>query len=95
MARSVGKRRGLAGQLAQELPLIHVVLESLVAVDEDDGNLVVVLSAQFMVGIDINFLPCEAAAARELGETFLNHFTQMTPLARVHYDTPGFGHAEF
>src|SRR5882672_10687830 len=39
----------LIGELAQKLPLVHAVLEGLVAVDEDDWNLIVEPAAKFTV----------------------------------------------
>jgi hypothetical protein len=71
----------LAGQLAQELPLIHTILEGFASVDEDYGNFVIELPPQFVVRIYVHFPPGKAAAARELGETLFDHFAQMTSLA--------------
>src|ERR1700756_3401024 len=75
-----GRFRGmaLAGQLAQEFLLVHAVLESFPAIDEDDRHFVVELAAEFMVGIDVNFLPGKSAAAGELGETLFYNFAEVT-----------------
>jgi hypothetical protein len=53
----------LARQLAQEFRFVHVILERLAAIDKNDWYLVVELSPQFNVTIDINFFPGESAAA--------------------------------
>ena len=87
-------RRLLTGQLPQKFAFIHAIFESLVAVDEDDRNFVVVLPTQFVVGIYVDFLPCKAASAREFGEALFDYLAQMTSLARVDDYAPGFRHAE-
>jgi len=83
----------LAGQLPQELAFVHVVLEGFAAVDEDDGDFVVVLTAEFRVLVDIDFLPGESAVARELGQALFYHFTQMASLAGIDHDAAGLWHA--
>jgi len=45
----------LAGELAQEFPLVHAVLKGLASVDEDHGNFVVVLAAEFKIAVDVYF----------------------------------------
>jgi hypothetical protein len=82
--QSIGKK--LAGEAAEKFLLVHAVLEGLMAIDEDYRDLVVELAAKFRVGVYVDFLPGEAAAAREFGETFLDHLAEVTSLARVNYD---------
>jgi hypothetical protein len=65
-----------------------MVLEGFAAIDEDHRDLVVELATQFRIAIDVDFLPGEAATARELGKTFLYYLAQMTSLARVNHDLP-------
>jgi len=83
----------LAGQLPQELAFVHVVLEGFAAVDEDDGDFVVVLTAEFRVFVNIDFQPSEAAVARELGQALFHHFAQVTALAGIDDDTTRLWHA--
>jgi hypothetical protein len=75
----------LAGELAQKILFVHVVLKSLVAIDEDYGNFVSVLAAKVMVSVDVDFAPGESSAARQLRQTFLHDFTEMTSFARVNH----------
>lgn len=86
-------RRLSAGQLPQEFLFIHAVLESLAAVDENDRNFVVILPAQFVVRINVDFLPRKSASPREFGKALFDHLAQMTSLARVDDNAPGFLHA--
>jgi hypothetical protein len=81
----VGYEASLAGQFAEELALVHVVLESFAAVDEDNRDIVVELATQFGVGVDINFAPAEAAVALELREALFDDFAKMAPLPRINY----------
>ena len=83
----------LARQLAQKLPLVHAVLESLAAVDEHDRHFIIKLPPQFGVTIYVHFLPREPAAARELHKTLLHHFAKVTPLARINHDLARVWHA--
>ncbi len=53
----------LARQFAQEFALIHTVLEGLSSIDENDGHFIIELSPQFVIAIDVYFLPGETAAA--------------------------------
>jgi hypothetical protein len=39
----------LTGEPAEKLSFVHVILESFVSVDEDHGNLVVVLASEFLI----------------------------------------------
>ncbi len=89
----VGSAKDSARQLAQELALVHAVLEGFAAVDEYDWHFVVELPAQFCVAIHIHFLPGETTAARQFGEAFLDHFAQMTAPAGIDHDLAGLGHA--
>jgi len=63
----------LARQAAEELLLIHAVLEGLMSVDEYDGNLVVELASEAIVGVHVDLAPLKAAAAVEFNETLLHH----------------------
>ena len=69
--------------------LVHAVFESFAAVDEDDGNFVVELAAELVVGVDVDFLPDETTAAGKFHDTFLDDFTQVTALAGVDQDFAG------
>ena len=60
-------RRPLAGQLAEEFLLVHAVLESLATIDEDNGDFVVELPAEFGVGVNVNIAPSKTATAGEFG----------------------------
>jgi len=53
-----------------------------VAVDEDNGDLVVILATKVGVGVDIYLAPVEAAALMEFYEALLNDFAEMTPLRK-------------
>ena len=72
--------------------LVHTVFESLVAIDEDDGDLVVVEAAEFGVGVYVHFSPAEAAAFMEFDEAFLDDFAEMTSLAGINDNFPGLRH---
>jgi hypothetical protein len=63
----------LACQAAEELLLIHAVLESLMSVDEDDWNLVIKLTPQAFIGVHVDLAPLKAAAAVEFDEALLHH----------------------
>ena len=66
--------------------LVHVVLECFASVDEDDGNFVGVSSADFRIGVYINFAPSEGAVLFEFDEAFLDDLTEVTSLAGVDDD---------
>jgi hypothetical protein len=70
-----------------------VILERLAAVDEHHRNLVVEPSAEFEVGVDINFAPGEPSAARELSQALLYYFTKMTSFTGIDDDAAGLQHA--
>jgi hypothetical protein len=72
-----------ARQRAQELPRVHVILESLAPIDEDYGDLIVVLLPQFEVGIDVHLAPLEAGLVVDLRERVLDQITEMTALTRI------------
>ena len=78
----------LAGELAQEFLLVHVILEGLAAVDEYNRNFVVELAPELVVCVYVDFAPGESSAAGELGKALLHHFAEVTPFARINYDTP-------
>ena len=78
----------LAGELPQEFLLVHAVLERFAAIDEDDGNLVVVLAAKIGIGVNIHIAPVEAAALMELDEALLDDFAEMTAPAGIDDDFP-------
>ena len=82
----------LAGEPPQKLALVHVVLEGFAAVDEDDGNLVVILAAELLVGIYIYFAPEKSPSALQLDQAFLDDFAQVTALARIEQDLARLGH---
>src|SRR4029077_13472073 len=91
LARPVGRPEAgatnkLAGQFAQELALVHVVFESLVAVDEDDRDFVGESAAQFVVAFDVNFPPGKAPAPVQLSQRFLDDLAQVTALAGINDD---------
>jgi hypothetical protein len=70
-----------------------VVLEGLSSIDEDDRNLVVKLAAEFCVGVDVDFVPGESAAAGELGEALFDDFAEMTSFAGIHHNVARLWHA--
>jgi hypothetical protein len=82
----------LAGKLAKKLALVHAVLEGFAAVDEDDGNFIVELAANFVIGINVDFTPGEAPMAGKLDETFLDDFAEMASLTGVNHDLAGVRH---
>jgi hypothetical protein len=73
--------------------LVHVILEGLAAIDEDDRDFIVELAAEFVVGVDVDFMPGEAAAAGEFGEAFLHQFAKVASFARIYDDVTGLRHA--
>ena len=81
-----------AGQLAQEVLLVHVILEGLAAVDKDDWNFIVELAAKFEIRVDVDFAPGKSSAAGEFNEALLHHFAEVAPLARVNDDAARIGH---
>jgi hypothetical protein len=86
-------RKSSTGKFAKEFLLVHAVLESFAAVDENDGNFVVELAAEFGVAVDIDFLPGEAATTGEFDQALLDDFAEMATLARINDDRTGVRHA--
>jgi hypothetical protein len=84
---------GLVGEAAQKLAFVHPIFKGLSPIDEDNRDFVVELTAEFRIGIHVNLAPYEAATARQLGKTLFDHFTEVTPLARVHDNIGEFWHA--
>jgi len=82
-----------AGEAAEELLLVHAVLEGFASVDEDYGDLVGVAATNFGVGLDINFAPDEASALFELGETLFDDLAKMASFAGVKNDLAPVCHA--
>jgi hypothetical protein len=81
--------QALAGKFAQELLLVHSVLEGFAAVDENNRHLVVELAAKFSIGIDVDLAPGETTAAREFGKALFDDFAKMASFARVHENSAG------
>jgi len=81
-----------AGEFAEEVGLVHAVLKGFAAVDEDYGDLVVELPAELFVGVHIDVLPSEAAAAMEFGEGLFDDLAEMAAFAGVDHDLAEFGH---
>jgi hypothetical protein len=82
----------LAGEFAEEFALVHAVFEGFAAVDEDDGDFIVKLAADFVIGINVDFTPGEAALAGKLDQAFLDDFAEMASLAGVNHDLAGVWH---
>jgi hypothetical protein len=82
-----------AGEFAEKFLLVHVVLEGFSPINKDHRDLVVELAAESGVGVDVDLLPGEAAAARELVEAFFDDFTQVASLARIDHDGARVWHA--
>ncbi len=78
----------LAGKFTQELLLIHPILEGFPPIDKDNRHFVVKLTTKFMVSIDIDFAPGKTSAARELGETLLDHLAQVAAFPGIDDDVP-------
>ena len=82
----------LPGEFAQEFLLVHPVLEGFAPVDEDDRNLVIVETAKFRVGVDIDLPPVETATFVQLRQALLDDFAQVAPATGIHDDFTGIGH---
>jgi len=82
------RNRRSAHQLPEELPLIHAVFEGFAAIDEYNWNFIVKQPSQFIVAVDIHFLPCKSAPARKLRQAFFYYFAKVTTSARVNHDLP-------
>jgi hypothetical protein len=85
--------RRLSAQFAEEFLLIHAVLKSFVAVDEDYWDLVGVAAPDFGIGVHVDFTPGEAAPLVELDEALFDDFAEMTSLAGINDDFPRLRHA--
>ena len=81
-----------AGEFAEEVGLVHPVLEGFAAVDEDDGDLVGELAAELFVGVHVDVLPVEAAAAMQFGERLFHDFAEVASFAGVDHDLAELGH---
>ena len=77
---------GARGQGAEELGAVHVVLEGLAAVDEDDRDLLVVEMAEVGVSVDVDYAPVEGGLGFELGEGVFYYVAEVAALARVDDD---------
>jgi hypothetical protein len=94
----VQPRRGVtdascsAGELAEEVGLVHAVLEGFAAVDEHDGDLVGELAAELFVGVHVDVLQGEAAAVMQLGEGLFDDLAEVAAFAGVDHDLAKFGH---
>ncbi len=73
-------------QRPQKLLPVHVVLERLVPIDENYGDLIVVPLQQLRIGIDVHLAPSEVGIALELGKRLLHNVTKMTSLTRIHHN---------
>src|ERR1700688_2793620 len=85
--------RSSSAQFAEEFLLIHAVLKSFAAVDEDYGDLVGIEAPDFGVGVYVDFPPGEAATLVQLDDALLDDFAEMTSLAGINEDFPRRRHA--
>jgi hypothetical protein len=76
----------LTGELSQELALVHVILESFPAVDENDWDFVIILASKFGVSVHIDFVPGEAALTRKLVQALFDDLAEMASFARINHD---------
>jgi hypothetical protein len=82
-ATGINQRTESAGELAQKFLFIHAVFEGFATVNEDDRDLVVVLTAEVGIGVNIHVAPVEATALMEFDEALLDDFAEMTPLPGI------------
>lgn len=80
------KKNQLADEPPEKFLFVHAVFEGLSAINEYHRDFVVELAAKITVGVDVDFLPGEAASSRELAKAFFHDFTEMTSFAGVHDD---------
>lgn len=80
------------GETAQEVLLIHAVLEGFGAIDKNDWNLVVVKAAQLRVTVNVHVAPGKSAATMELDQAFFHDFAKVAPLAGIHHHLSRLGH---
>ncbi len=85
-------RKIVSWQLAEKFALVHAVLEGFAAVDEDYGHFVGELTAELLVGVDVDFLPAEQASAFEFDEAFLDDLAEVAALASVDEDLASVSH---
>jgi hypothetical protein len=71
---------------------VHAVFEGFAAVDEDDGDFVGELTAELLVGIDVNLMPGETAPAMKFGEGLFDDLAKVAAFAGVEHDLTGIGH---
>jgi hypothetical protein len=83
----------LACELPQEFLLVHAILEGFAAIDEHDRNFIIKLATEFVVGVDVDFVPGEPTAAGELVKALLHHFAKMASFAGVYGDVTRLRHA--
>jgi hypothetical protein len=82
-----GTRQSTAGgEFAQEVALVHAVLEGFFAVDEDHGDFVGVEAAEFVGGVHIELGEGELSMAGELDKGFLDHLAEVASLAGIEND---------
>ena len=81
-----------AGEFAEEVGFVHAVLEGFAAIDEDDGDLVGELAAELFVGVYVDVLPGEAAAAMQFGEGLFDDLAEVAAFAGVDHDLAELGH---
>lgn len=77
---------GPAGEGAQKLLAIHVVLEGLAAIDEYDRDFVVVLLAEFGIGVDVDLAPSEFGVGLRLDQRIFDDIAEVAALAGVDDD---------
>jgi hypothetical protein len=83
----------LARQPAQEFLLVHAVFEGFATVNENHRDFVVELATKLGVRVNVDLLPNESSAARELGQALFDHFTQVASLAGVDHNIARLWHA--
>jgi hypothetical protein len=76
----------LAGELAEELLLVHAVFEGFAAVNKDDRDFVIKLPPELGVSVDVDLAPGEAAAARELSQALFDEFAEVASFAGIDDD---------
>lgn len=70
---------------AQKLGFIHVKLECLAAIDEDDRDLLVVSLPQVSVAVDVDLAPRKVVVL-SLPQRLLHHVAEMAPLSRIDHN---------
>jgi hypothetical protein len=82
----------LVGEFAEKFAFVHLVFEGLAAVDEDDGDFVGELAAEFFVGVDVYFVPGESTATFEFQQGLFDDFAEVASLAGINHDLAELGH---